>query len=106
MTPLEQLVTGIYPISITDANKILKESKKGYLPIIDKDGNLRALTTRTDLKKNKAFPLASKDSNGKLLVGAAIKASCRETLDFYRLDRLVEAGANIIVLVSLHYSNT
>ena len=98
MTPLDQLVYGTHPISITDANTILKESKKGYLPIIDKDGNLRALTTRTDLQKNKAFPFSSKDSQGKLIVGAAIRASCRDNIDYNRINKIVEAGVNIIVL--------
>ena len=60
MTPLDDLVVGMYPITIDEANRILKESKKGYLPIVDADGNLRALTTRSDMKKNKAFPTASR----------------------------------------------
>eukprot|EP01038_Epipyxis_sp_PR26KG_P010874 gene10874-14593_t len=98
MTPIESLVTGTYPMTPADADKILKESKKGYLPIIDNDGNLKALTTRTDLKKNLAFPMASKDSYGKLLVGAAIKASSKDELDMYRVQELVNAGCNIIVL--------
>ncbi|OYX41100.1 hypothetical protein B7Y94_05545, partial [Candidatus Saccharibacteria bacterium 32-49-12] len=55
MTPIEKLVTGRYPGTIEDANNILKVSKKGYLPLIDENGNLMALTTRSDLKKNKAL---------------------------------------------------
>ena len=98
MTPIDQLVTGLYPLSINDANKLLKESKKGYLPIVDKDGNLKALTTRTDLKKNRAFPMSSKDSDGRLLVGAAVKAGSRDPIDEYRITKLYEAGCNIIVL--------
>jgi len=98
MTPLEKLVTGKYPISIADANKLLKESKKGYLPIVDDAGNLRALTTRTDLKKNQAFPMASKDKNGKLLVGAAVRAGVRDGIDFERVIALYNAGCNVVVL--------
>ena len=77
---------------------ILQESKKGYLPLIDVDGNLRALTTRTDLKKQQAFPNSSKDSNGKLLVGAAVKAGFRDDPELNRVLRLYEAGCNIIIL--------
>ena len=98
MTPIDQVVTGLYPLSINDANKLLKESKKGYLPIVDKEGNLKALTTRTDLKKNRAFPMSSKDNDGRLLVGAAVKAGARDPLDEYRITKLHEAGCNIIVL--------
>ena len=76
----------------------LQESKKGYLPIVDADGNLRALTTRTDMKKNKAFPLATRDANGKLLVGAAVDASGGDDLAMERVTALYNAGCNIIVL--------
>lgn len=65
---------------------------------MDSAGNLRALTTRTDLTKNRTFPLSSKDSNGKLLVGAAVRASARDNVDLDAVDALVKAGANIIVL--------
>mmetsp|Transcript_6308 Transcript_6308/g.6905 ORF Transcript_6308/g.6905 Transcript_6308/m.6905 type:complete len:512 (-) Transcript_6308:1072-2607(-) len=98
MTPIDKLVTGRYPITISEANKILKESKKGYLPIVDEDGNLRALTTRSDLVKQSAYPLASKDANGKLLVGAGIPASNKEHIDIDRVDALYQAGVNVIVL--------
>lgn len=98
MTPLDKLVTGEFPITIEDANEILKNSKKGYLPIIDRDSNLRALTTRTDLKKNQAFPNSSKDKNGKLLVGASVRSNVSDILDTERIKALVDAGANIILL--------
>jgi IMP dehydrogenase len=75
-----------------------QESKKGYLPIVDEDGNLRSLTTRTDLKKNKAFPLASRDSKGKLLVGASVPADVTDDIDEERVEALHEAGCNIIIL--------
>ncbi len=66
--------------------------------MIDVDGNLRALTTRTDLKKQQAFPNSSKDSNGKLLVGAAIRAGSRDEPDIDRVVHLYEAGCNVIIL--------
>eukprot|EP01041_Mallomonas_annulata_P006429 gene6429-12996_t len=100
MTPVDELITGVYPISISNAHDLLKESKKGYLPIVDKDGNLRALTTRTDLKKQRAFPHATKDSQGRLVVGAAVRASARESPDMDRVQALYEAGCSFIVLDS------
>lgn len=98
MTPFDKLVVGQYPLTISEANKILKESKKGYLPVVDAEGNLKALTTRTDLKKNSAFPMASKDKAGKLLVGAAVRAGARDHIDLERVALLHAAGCNIIVL--------
>mmetsp|Transcript_17299 Transcript_17299/g.29267 ORF Transcript_17299/g.29267 Transcript_17299/m.29267 type:complete len:561 (-) Transcript_17299:256-1938(-) len=98
MTPLDQLVTGKYPLTIEAANEILKESKKGYLPVVDDNGNLKALSTRTDLQKNKHNPMASKDKDGKLLVGAAISAGAFDDFDIYRLELLNEAGCNVIIL--------
>lgn len=65
---------------------------------MDEEGNLRALTTRTDLKKNRDFPLASKDSNGKLLVGAAIRASYREACPIEHVEALVAEGCDILLL--------
>ena len=98
MTPLSKLVVGKNGISITDANNLLKEKKKGYLPIIDNNGNLCGLTTRSDLYKNQAFPESSKDSSGKLLVGAAIRSNSDDDVDTDRVDAICDSGANIIVL--------
>ncbi|KAJ1416202.1 IMP dehydrogenase 1, partial [Ochromonadaceae sp. CCMP2298] len=75
-----------------------QESKKGYLPLVDAQGNLKALTTRTDLRKNKENPMANKDVSGKLLVGAAVRAGAYDEIDHYRIECLAEAGANVIVL--------
>lgn len=50
------------------------------------------------MKKNRAFPSASRDAAGKLLVGAAVKASSRDPIDILRVQKLYEAGCNIVVL--------
>lgn len=92
------LVVAEKGISLAMANKILKESRKGKLPIIDQDGNLAALLARSDLIKARDYPWASKQKSSKqLLVAAAVSTHLEDRV---RLDALVNAGLDIVVLDS------
>jgi IMP dehydrogenase len=92
-----ELITGNVGISLKDANQILRSSKKGKLPIINKEGCLVAIVSRSDLKKNKDFPEASKDDHKRLRVGAAV-STLLESRD--RVAALYEAGVDVIVIDS------
>lgn len=92
------LITAPYGVDLIEANKILAKSKKGKLPIVDKDFNLVSMISRSDLTKNIYFPLASKLPNSKQLICAAAIGTRPE--DKIRLQKLVEAGLDIVILDS------
>ena len=92
------LVTASKGVSLSDANEMLRKSKKGKLPIVDSSYNLISLLSRSDLMKNLHFPLASKLPHSKQLIAAAAIGT-REH-DKERLQKLVDAGLDIVILDS------
>ncbi|WP_230094154.1 IMP dehydrogenase [Campylobacter coli] len=91
------LITTPKGCTLDDAEKIFSTNKVEKLPIVDEQGRLEGLITIKDLKKRKEYPDANKDNFGRLRVGAAIGVGQMD-----RVDALVEAGVDVVVLDSAH----
>jgi len=93
----KDLVVAHEGCSLEEANKILKDSKKAKLPIVTANNELCGLISRSDLLKNRDYPMASKDSNKQLLAGAAI--GTREE-DKDRIEALEKVGVDVVIIDS------
>lgn len=102
-TPKEKLITGKEGLTLTEAQDMLKASKKGKLPIVNSSFQLVALISKSDLKKERSFPLASLDRNNQLLVGAAVST---HPDDRERCLLLAQAGVDVIVIDSSQGNST
>lgn len=94
MTPMP-LVTAPVGIARDDAAALLAKHKIEKLPLVDEAGILRGLITVKDFVKSEQYPDATKDPEGRLVVGAAI--------GFFgdaweRASALVEAGVDALVV--------
>ena len=98
MTPGDKLITAAPGITLDKAKEILHKSRKEKLPIVDEDLKLCGLITIKDIDKIQMFPQACKDEAGRLRVGAAVVP----TTPLQDIDRLVEAGVDVLVLDTAH----
>ncbi|VDM17649.1 unnamed protein product [Hydatigera taeniaeformis] len=103
MTPFDSLVTANHGIHLSEANKIMQKSKKGKLPIINENNELISIVSRTDLKKNLKYPLSSKDSRKRILVGGAISTHAD---GWDRAEALLGAGVDFLLLDSSQGNST
>ncbi len=85
-------------ISLEDSKKLLHKHRIEKLLVVDENYNLTGLITIKDIEKIKKYPLASKDSLGRLRVGAAVGIVDREA----RIDALLAAGADVVVIDTSH----
>lgn len=95
----ENLITAREGISLDEAKKILANSRKEKLPIVDKDFNLKGLITIKDIEKQIRYPLSAKDPQGRLLCGAAVGITSNVLA---RVEALVRVKVDVIVVDSAH----
>jgi len=95
----EGLVTAPVGITLEEAKKILARARKEKLPIVDEDFHLKGLITIKDIEKQIKYPLSAKDSQGRLLCGAAIGITANV---LERVEALVAAHVDVVVLDSAH----
>ncbi len=93
------LVTAPADIGNEDAFELLARHKIEKLPLIDDAGRLTGLITVKDYVKSDQFPMATKDADGRLRVGAAVGVG----EDAYKRARtLVDAGVDVLVVDTAH----
>src|ERR1017187_3329868 len=71
----DNLVTVAAGTTLEEAERILQRHRIEKLLVVDSDFHLKGLITVKDIQKKLEFPNASKDDQGRLLVGAAIGAT-------------------------------
>ena len=99
MTPKEKLITATEKESLDVIKDLLYKNRIEKILLVDKNFSLKGLVTLKDINKTKDFPLATKDGEGRLMVGAAV-GNGEETEE--RIDALVNAGVNVLVVDSAH----
>jgi IMP dehydrogenase len=93
------LVTARVGVSRDDALALLQQHKVEKLPLVDDAGRLRGLITIKDFAKSQEYPLATKDPEGRLVVGAAVGVG----EDAYkRAMALADAGVDFLIVDTAH----
>ncbi len=99
MTPKEKLITVDENEDLDKIKNLLYQHRIEKILLVDKGFSLKGLVTLKDINKTKDFPLASKDDEGRLLVGAAI-GNGSETEE--RIAELINANVDVLVVDSAH----
>jgi len=91
------LITAPPNTTLEQAKAILNKHKIEKLLLVNDKGILTGLITMRDIERTSQFPNASKDERGRLRVGASVNV-----LDFERIEKLIEADVDLIVVDSAH----
>ncbi|GGG13809.1 inosine-5'-monophosphate dehydrogenase [Rhodococcoides trifolii] len=97
------LITAREGVTADAALGLLRRHKIEKLPIVDGQGNLTGLITVKDFVKTEQHPFATKDRDGRLLVGAAVGVGDDS---WARVMTLSDAGVDVLVVDTAHGHNT
>lgn len=96
MLSLKKLKFAQYPITLNQAYDMMYDNHLPSLPIVDSNGTLVSLVTKSDLEKKSIYPLATRDHSGKLRVLFAVETW--ENIAYGRLEKAFGAGADGVVI--------
>lgn len=99
MTPREKLVYVTEGADLSEAKRLMNKHRLERVLVVDEAFELRGLITVKDIQKSTEHPFASKDSLGKLRVGAAVGVGADND---ERIDLLAKAGVDVIVVDTAH----
>lgn len=95
----ENLVTAPLNTTLEQAKMILQKHRIEKLPLVDEQGHLKGLITVKDIQKKVQFPNAAIDSQGRLIVGAAVGVG--PDLE-KRVEMMASKGVDILVVDTAH----
>ena len=84
----------------SEATRLMHTHRIEKLPLVSTDGTFQGLITLRDLRNRREYPNATKDTRGRLCVGAAVGVNERDISD--RTDALVAAGIDLLVVDTAH----
>ncbi|OZI57713.1 IMP dehydrogenase [Bordetella genomosp. 4] len=99
MTPQERLVTMQEGATLDEAQALMHKHRLERVLIVNEAFELRGLATVKDIVKNTEHPVANKDSQGQLRVGAAVGVGDGTE---ERVEKLVAAGVDVIIVDTAH----
>ncbi|MBK1885851.1 IMP dehydrogenase [Marinobacter sp. DY40_1A1] len=99
MTPKDKLVTVQEGASLDEVKELLHRHRIEKVLVVNADFQLRGLITAKDIQKSKDYPMACKDSQGRLRVGAAVGTGGDTEA---RIIALADAGVDVIVVDTAH----
>ena len=99
MTPRERLVVVGEDADLAEAKRLMNKHRLERVVVVNEEFELRGLITVKDIQKSTEHPFASKDELGKLRVGAAVGVGPDND---ERIDLLVKAGVDVIVVDTAH----
>lgn len=99
MTPKDKLVTVREGAGLEEVKELLHRNRIEKVLVVNGDFELRGLVTAKDIQKAKDYPIACKDDQGRLRVGAAVGTAGDTEA---RVEALIEAGVDVIVVDTAH----